>query len=140
MTSTRKLRRTAFVFSIALVILSGCTPDSDVARVQISGTVSYGGSPIPFGDVVFTPDSSKQNSGPQGFAKIVDGKFNTTADKGKGIAGGPTICTVTGFSGSDGTGMICSKEVQLNLPTENGVFDIVVPRGENKIDEEKPRF
>src|SRR5262245_22357071 len=83
---------------LGLVALVGCRGDSGQNRFRVSGTVTFGGKPIAQGDVLFTPDGSKQNSGPQGIATIRDGQFDTAAANGKGVAGGPTVIRVTGLS------------------------------------------
>jgi hypothetical protein len=50
---------------------------------------------VPFGDIVFEPDSAAGNSGPQGFAKIEGGAYATGADQG--VIGGPHIVRIRGY-------------------------------------------
>jgi hypothetical protein len=58
---------------------------------------------VPAGTITFTPDSVKGNSGPQGFARIIDGRYTTAARDGKGTVGGPHLVTVWGFDGIEPT-------------------------------------
>lgn len=109
----------------ALCFVIGCA-DSDAKRFRISGTATVDGKPIPFGDVLFTPDGSKNNSGPQGIANIVDGKFDTGAD-GKGIAGGPTVIRVTGFAEQGGKQLLCEHELKMDLPRADSTQNLDVP-------------
>lgn len=92
--------RRAFVLTIGLVSLCGvlgCGGDDSGSRFQLSGTVTYEGKPVPFGRIDFFPDSSAGNSGPAGFADIVDGKYDTSKT-GKGTSGGAYVASVTGSS------------------------------------------
>src|SRR5688500_9039620 len=92
----------------AAVVAAGCG-DSGPKRHRVSGEAKFDGQPIPYGDVVFTPDGSKKNSGPQGIAHIRDGKFDTAGEDGKGVAGGPTVVHVTGLTGPGGK-LLCEYE------------------------------
>src|SRR6266540_5886869 len=82
-------------------VVAGCG-DSGPKRLRLTGTATFDGKPIPYGDVVFTPDGSQKNSGPQGIAQIRDGKYDTAGSDGKGFAGGPTVVHVTGLTGPGG--------------------------------------
>lgn len=115
----------AAVFVAAVAV--GCSGGDGPTRYRLSGEATFDGAPIPFGDVVFTPDGAKQNSGPQGFANIRDGKYDTSGTDGKGIAGGPTIVRVTGLSGPDGK-LICEYEWTVDLPRQDGTFKLEVPK------------
>lgn len=106
------------------VLAAGCS-DSGPTRFHVSGTVMFDGKPIPFGHLVFTPDGAKQNAGPQGVATIREGKYDTAAE-GKGIAGGPTVISVTGLAGPGGR-PLCDYEQRLDLPRANSVHNIEVP-------------
>src|SRR5204862_378695 len=63
------------------------------SRVEVSGEVTFDGKPVPAGRIYFNPDFTKGNDGPQGYADIKDGKFDTR-NKGKGACGGPTIAVI----------------------------------------------
>ncbi len=117
---------------IALCTALGCS-DKGAKGHPLSGEVKYDGQSIAYGEVLFTPDASKQNSGPQGIAYIRNGQYDTGIDGGKGIAGGPTIIRVTGFRQEGGKELICEVEMQVELPAEGGTFNIDVPKQENGV-------
>jgi hypothetical protein len=75
-------------------VLAGCGQDSGGGKVHVSGTATFNGQPIPAGQVTFTPAAG--NSGPQGFADIRDGKYDTSSG-GQGTVGGPHDVRITGF-------------------------------------------
>jgi hypothetical protein len=114
------------VVAIAAGGLIGCADDGP-KRHRVSGEAKFDGQPIPYGDVLFTPDGAKGNSGPQGIAQIRDGRFDTAGADGKGIAGGPTVIRVTGLSGPGGK-LLCEYEIQADLPRGDGTHNIEVPK------------
>jgi hypothetical protein len=97
-----------------------------------AGAVTLDGQPIPYGEVVFTPDASKKNAGPQGIAPIGDGRYDTAG--GMGIAGCPTIIRVNGMTGPGGK-TLCEYELPAALPRQEGKYDVAVP----KVGAAKPR-
>ncbi|HEY1189862.1 MAG TPA: hypothetical protein VGE74_19590 [Gemmata sp.] len=110
----------------------GCGGDgSGPKRFRVSGNVTHDGKPIAFGDVVITPDAAKKNSGPQGFANIRGGKFDTAAPGGKGYGGGPAIVRVTGFE-KEGGKRVCEQEFPVELPAGDATKDLDVPKGKGK--------
>src|SRR5262245_54257037 len=111
---------------LAAVVALGCG-DRGPKSYRVQGTVKLDGQPIPFGEVIFTPDAAEKNAGPQGIAEIHDGKFDTRAGRGKGVAGGPTIIRVNGMSGPGGK-TLCEYEMKANLPKEDTTRDIEVPK------------
>jgi hypothetical protein len=119
------LRLLSLSLSVVVLIALGCA-DSGPKRYRISGEVKVDGTPIPFGEVIFTPDAKQKNSGPQGKAPIKDGHFDTDSAGGFGIGGGPTIVRVNGMSGPGGK-TLCEYETILDLPQQSSTKDIVVP-------------
>ena len=111
---------------LAAGLIAGCSDDGP-QRYRVSGSVTLDGKPIPYGEVLFTPDAAQKNSGPQGIAPIKDGKFDTAWDGGKGIAGGPTVIRVNGMTGPNGK-TLCEYEFQVDLPREDSTRDIDVPK------------
>lgn len=80
------------------VAITGCDSTTDgPKRFDVSGNVTFDGKPVDYGSITFTPDTSKQNSGPQGTAKIRDGKYDTSND-GRGVVGGPHQVIITGMN------------------------------------------
>jgi hypothetical protein len=89
----------SFAVFLSAVALAGCGRDND-KLYDVSGTVTFDGQPVPKGLIFFDPDVTKGGTGPQGFANIWNGKFNT-ADKGKGVRGGAYVVRVNGFDGKE---------------------------------------
>jgi hypothetical protein len=112
--------------ALAAALAAGCGGD-EPKRFQLSGEVKYDGRPIPYGEVLFTPDGSKKNAGPQGIAAIRDGRYDTAAGDGKGVAGGPTVVRVTGFTAPGGK-LLCEVELPADLPRQDATHDIDVPK------------
>ena len=104
-----------------------CAAENGPKRFRISGDAKFDGQPIVHGDVLFTPDGAKGNSGPQGIAQIRNGKYDTAAADGKGIAGGPTVVRVTGLTGPGGK-LVCEYELRADLPRADSTYDIDVPK------------
>jgi hypothetical protein len=119
-------RRLAKVVVIAAGLLAGCAP-GEPHRYRVSGEAKFDGQPIPYGDVLFTPDGAKGNSGPQGIAPIRDGRYDTAAAGGKGIAGGPTVLKITGLTGPGGK-LLCEYELRVDLPRAASTHPIDVPK------------
>jgi hypothetical protein len=113
------------------VVLVGCESRAD--RFDLSGSVTYGGKPVPAGYMVIKPDVSAGNKGPGATATINDGRYETRA--GRGTIGGPHIVTIFGFDGQSVTmeggttnpmgKQICKVDVKADLPKENGTHDFV---------------
>lgn len=82
--------------SATVVLLAGCS--SGPVLYNISGTVEYNGIPVPAGQIFFEADVTRKNDGPQGFAQVRDGKFDT-AQNGRGVLGGPYLIRIVGFDG-----------------------------------------
>lgn len=83
--------------------LSGCGLSESVAtRYDATGTVTYQGKPVPYGEIVFEPDSSKGNSGPASRAEIKDGAYAT--EKEKGVVAGATRVRISGYDGKPAPG------------------------------------
>lgn len=108
----------------ALGLVTGCG-SSGPDRQRLHGEISLNGQPIPAGMVVFTPDASAGNSGPQGVATIKDGKYDTAGTEGRGFAGGPTVIRVTGQDANQG--LICEYEFRAELPKDDSTLKIEVP-------------
>ena len=111
--------------------LAGCGR-SGPPRYELSGTVTYGGQPLPAGVIFFDPDVRQGNDGPQGFAHIQDGRYDTR-QKGKGQVGGPHRVRIFGFDGHPGPELPMGKplfseyQADHHLPRENSTRDFDVP-------------
>lgn len=76
------------------LILSGCGGKPE--RVRLSGQVRFQDKPVKYGHIVFEPDASKGNRGPQGYAKIVDGKYDTN-EAGTAPCPGFQVVSIEGY-------------------------------------------
>ena len=102
-------------------------------RYDLSGNVTFKGSPVPAGRVVFEPDSSAGNSGPQGFSQIENGRYDTSI--GKGTVGGPHIMRITGLSSAAAPEnedtpvepLFAEYQTKADLPKEKSTMDFDVP-------------
>lgn len=79
------------------VVVVGCGPKDTRIRNRVSGSITYGGQPVVAGEILFLPDDSKQNRGPQGLANIKDGRFDTKGSRAPGVDGGAMFVEVTGY-------------------------------------------
>ena len=72
---------------IACLAIASCSSDRGPTRYRVSGEVKVAGQSVPYGEILFTPDSSKGNSGPQGIAIIQQGKYDTAGSRSTGRRG-----------------------------------------------------
>ena len=134
----RTPRSAAWVLGLAFAIVCGC--GSGEVLYDIAGSVTFDGQPIPEGSIVFEPDASQGNMGPAGRAKIVDGRFDTRDEPGRGTIGGPHLVTIMGMDGKMGgdperpgaevrlpNPLFRPYQVTVELPKENGTMDFEVP-------------
>src|SRR5262245_48021669 len=118
--------RVALLLMLGFVALAGCTKEEKLYRV--SGAVTFGGKPIPKGLIFFDP----KVEGPQGFANIVDGKYDT-AQLGKGVRGGAYDVRVNGFDGKEaneapfGQALFPEYTGATDLPQADSTYDLDVP-------------
>jgi len=122
---------------LALVVLCmGCGQEGN----RISGMVTFDGKPVPAGKIYFTPDSSKGNSGPTGYADINNGAYDTNLPGGRGAHSGAMIVAIEGIdpgtaptsgegSGEDVTATVLFARHEMNFDIAPGdtVQDIEVP-------------
>jgi len=76
----------------------GCGPAAPEGN-NVSGTVSFKGNPLPAGSILFSPDSSKGNSGPAVSLPIVDGQYDTKPAN-KRLQVGAYRVRINGFDGN----------------------------------------
>ena len=101
------IRRT--MVGLVACLFVACAANDGPKRFRVSGEAKFDGQPIVHGDVLFTPDGAKGNSGPQG------------------IAGGPIVIRVTALTGPGGK-LVCEYEMKKDLPRADGTLDIDVPK------------
>ena len=106
--------------------LAGCSGDDSQTRYRVSGEVKFNGQPVQFGEVLFTPDGAKGNSGAQGIAEIKNGRYDTEGSRAPGVAGGPTVILVTALKDDQGT-LLVEHEFKVDLPKADTTHDIEIP-------------
>ncbi len=86
-----------FLFcGMGCLLSQSCGSSEEGAKLyDVSGTVTYGGKPVPYGSILFVADVTEGNTAPQGVASIEDGKFDT-AKGGRGVIGGTYTVTIKG--------------------------------------------
>lgn len=106
---------------------------------RVSGNITFDGKPVPSGKIYFTPDTSKGNSGPTGYADIKDGFYDTAAAAGKSVSQGPMVVAIEGLAplaapaGGEGSEDITATvlfpryETRLELSGGAATYDIEVP-------------
>jgi hypothetical protein len=118
---------------LLLTVAHGCGRRG-TERFRVSGTVTHAGKPVQLGRVVFEPDAARGNDGPQGFAPIENGRFDTAGPHCKGSIGGPMRLRIDGFEMTGGEDAAASGkllfpayEEAIDLPRADAVRDFVVP-------------
>lgn len=86
-----------FLCGALLLVSTACNKSSGL-RHDVRGTVTWKGKPIPGGVITFVPDGTKGTRGPQGFAYIRNGKFDTR-ENGKGVVKGSLIISIGATDG-----------------------------------------
>ena len=116
----------------SLALASGCgqVASDGPDRFHVSGSVTFDGRPVPHGTIVFEPDVAAGNQGPQGYATIQDGKFDTR-NEGKGVVGGQHKVRLDGLE-SLGTGasakvLFENYQQSADLSRESATLEIQVP-------------
>lgn len=119
------------VILLLICVLTGCLGDPGPKRYRVSGEITFDGKPVPHGEIVFTPDSGKGNSGPQGIAIIQDGLFDTKGTRAPGVAGGATVVQVAALADANGK-LLCEYQLNLDLPKADSTHKIEIPASATK--------
>jgi hypothetical protein len=82
---------------VACCLAVGCGGES---TYRVSGKVTFKGQAIPEGRILFVPDSKKGNNGPTGSAAIKNGQYDTGAEGGRGVIGGPMTVQIEAWDPS----------------------------------------
>ena len=128
---SRLVGKAAVALVFACACLLGCG-DPGPQRYHVQGKVTSGGEPVPAGIIFFDPDSTQGNTGPQGYAYIKDGMYDTR-DDGEGSAGGALIVNISGFDGKPGEELPLGRMIygehdfKIELPLEEATHDFELP-------------
>lgn len=95
--SRRRWRFACLVVGLIAVVAGGCGPKDKRIRNRVTGAITHGGQPVMSGEIMFLPDDSKQNRGPQGLAIIKDGRYDTKGSRAPGVDGGAMVIEITGY-------------------------------------------
>jgi hypothetical protein len=120
------------LLAIGVVAWAGCSGSSGPQRYRVSGAVTHGGKPVPAGQIIFEPDSSKRNTGPQGYAEIRDGKYHI-ASTDKGVVGGAYRIHISGYDrfsqdeNNPAKPLFPEYVTTVDLPKQDSTRDIDVP-------------
>lgn len=131
--ASHELRASA-ALAIAIAVVAGCGPQGP-ARHRVRGSVSYEGRPVPLGRIVFEPDVLEGNRGPQGFAVIENGFFDTAVKQGRGTSGGPMVVTIDAFEpgapGQPARPLLTNHQERRDLPKDDTklTFDVKAANG-----------
>ena len=116
-----------------LLHLAGCSKP-EFERHALSGTVTFGGQPIPVGSILFEPDGTKGNRGPQGYSTILNGHYETNK-YGKGAVTGPVNVQIMGFPAAENVPEEGNKplfppyKTSIVIEQDSTTFDFDVPLG-----------
>ena len=71
-------RSTLIAIAFAVSSLVGCSKTDSA----LSGTVTFDGQPVPEGEIILSPDTTRGNQGPGVMARISNGKYATPDERG----------------------------------------------------------
>jgi hypothetical protein len=118
-----------FFFGVLLfVALAGCGGEK---AYHVSGTVTFKGKPVPYGQIVFEPDPSAGNKGQPAYAKIKDGHYDTR-EGGQRTVGGRHVVMIHGRDGIargelvNGLPLFPDYSTTVDLPKQDGAMDFEV--------------
>lgn len=138
MLSLNRLKETHLLLIACTFFLSSCSEGEVIEYHTVSGQITYKGKPLPYGSVIFEPDSKEGNSGAQGFAEVENGTFDTSK-KGRGVLGGAYNVYISGQAekGNPEKGVIPPPlfrdfQVKINLPKKSTVQNFNIPSNAKK--------
>jgi hypothetical protein len=118
---------------LSLPLCAGCGEDGP-QRTAIWGKVTWKEQPVPRGVIYFNPNVNKGNTGPQGYALIRDGAFDTRQSPGKGCVAGPHSVQIQGFDGQNirdghpyGNQLFASYETSIDVSAEAKEINLTIP-------------
>ena len=120
------------ILSCGLAFAAGCG-DGGPKVYHLSGNVTMGGKPVPAGVIFLGPDLKKGVDGPQGYATIKEGKYDTR-DGGRATIGGPLEVTIQPHDGVPGSELPMGKKLgpdfvtTFEAPKADATHDFEIPR------------
>lgn len=120
-----------FVLVLGLCALGFGCGEGKRATVNVSGTVTFKGKPVPQGFINFMPDFSAGNKGEVKGFPIVDGAYDTAEGSSPGVYAGANVITISGFDGKKQNlwpkGKQIFNPIELKETVGEGKKDYVVP-------------
>lgn len=110
----------------AALVTTGCGRTAADGRHRVRGRILFAGKPVTHGDIVLTPDGARGNSGPQGIARISNGRYDTAGTRAPGVAPGPVVARITALAGQQGP-LVAEYEVRFDVPPGGTEHDIEIP-------------
>ncbi|HWL09281.1 MAG TPA: hypothetical protein VNQ76_12815 [Planctomicrobium sp.] len=115
---------------IVLAGVSGCGKSDPFDRASLTGTVTFDGELVPYGEILFTPDTAKGNSGPSVVAPIrSDGTYQTQSTRG--AIAGPAVAKIVAYEshpdtvsgGGSPKVIVDNYPVEVEIPQSSGTID-----------------
>ncbi len=128
----------ASVMMITASMLWGC--GDRMPRYPLSGAVTFGGQPVPFGRLILIPDESQGAKARRSVVIFKDGHYETPPDQY--VLGGKYTVEIDGFSRSNESGdnddvddprLFPVWSASVDLPPTGGSHDFDVPAGGKEI-------
>jgi len=93
------MQRTLVILSVLVSGLAGCGSTNGLNLGKVHGKVTFKGEPVPFGQIMFMPDSGKGTNGPPAMGSISkDGSYSlSTEESGDGAVVGVHKVSITGL-------------------------------------------
>lgn len=110
----------------AAVAATGCSRTVADGRHRVRGRISFAGKPVTHGDIVLTPDAARGSCGPQGIARISNGRYDTAGTRAPGVAPGPVVARITALAGQQGP-LVAEYEVRFDVAPGGTEYDIEIP-------------
>jgi hypothetical protein len=119
------------VLCALFISASGCGP-AGAKRYELSGKITWAGRPIPAGLIYFDPDIAGGVDGPQGYAIIEKGQYDTRKGGG-GHGGGKYLIRLVALDGVPGPEAALGRPLfpeyswPEDLPEADGQKDFDIP-------------
>jgi hypothetical protein len=132
-----RFRGPAWALSVLLAIAASGCGSSGPDRIPVAGKVNYQGKPVPAGQLQFDPDTAHGNDGPQGFAHIKQGHYDTR-DQGRAPVAGPQHVRIIGLDGvpapemPQGHVIFRAWTTDIDIDRAKTEYDFDVPAGGGK--------
>jgi len=123
--------------AVAALVATGCGRGDNLDRHPIRGTVTYKGQPVQEGAIFFQPTADIGQLAPTIYLKVVNGKYEVSADEGPVAGKYEAVVAAADKSKEidDGEGgkmnpqLFPDYRTEVTIPAPNDTFDLDVPEG-----------